>query len=409
MAQVTKDFHKVSEFLSNYTRDYNFNEEADIYKNEIRQLIELLNDSDKEPICYIYVINTIQGILYIDYDEAKCLMVAYSERVMRNLLQCIPMNMEFISYFDGTYIDVVKEYLTCTSPWSEGYSLKGMRVSDINQIDMRRDLSHVQIIESKKSPVVAEFKEYISLNGRIKNEKFVLEGELLVYRALRDGLPVEKVVYSNNIDEESIKEIIELCKKNKIAYYKSTAGIMAAMSTTHPSPDILCSVRMKLLNEKDLIISNKGNVFLVLDGISSPDNLGIILRTADAAGISAVVLLSNSTHFMNKNVIRGARGAIGKIPIYYSNNDSELFDKLKKNNFKIIGTSARLDSHNFYEINFNSNNLAIVIGNESKGVRKEILDQCTEYAKIPMVEGQSSLNIAVASALMIYEYVRTFY
>ena len=181
------------------------------------------------------------------------------------------------------------------------------------------------------------------------------------------------------------------------------------MTTTNPVPEILCITRIKNLEQNELIISRKKNFFLILDGIANPDNLGMVLRTADASGVDAVILLSPSTHQFNKNAIRGARGAVGRLPIYFCSDDFELMDLLRERGFKIWGTSARFESENFYDMDFSSDNLAVVVGNESNGVRKEILDKCTDYVKIPMVEGQSSLNIAVAAALVLYEYDRTFY
>ena len=74
-----------------------------------------------------------------------------------------------------------------------------------------------------------------------------------------------------------------------------------------------------------------------------------------------------------------------------------------------MGTCARFQSANLYDTRYDVPNLAIVVGNESSGVRKEILDRCTDFVKIPMAEGQSSLNIAVAAALMLYEYDRAVY
>lgn len=133
----------------------------------------------------------------------------------------------------------------------------------------------------------------------------------------------------------------------------------------------------------------------------------MILRTADAAGISGLILLCNSTHIFHKNVIRGARGAMGRIPVYLSTHDGETINKLRQNDFKIIGTSAKFDTC-CYSISFNFRNLAVIIGNETSGIRKEILELCTDYAKIPMAAGQSSLNAAVASALLMYEYTRIF-
>lgn len=209
---------------------------------------------------------------------------------------------------------------------------------------------------------------------------------------------------------DSIRSFINDYGNNerKIPYCITNPGIIACMTSTHPVPEVLCSVRSKVLNQDQLLLSSKRNYFLILDGISNPDNLGIIIRTADAAGISGLILLSNSTHYLHKNAIRGGRGAIGRIPVYMSDDDNKVFSILNANHFKIIGTSARFGVSSIYEINYGYDNIAVVVGNETDGVRKEILEKCNEYAKIPMAQGQSSLNIAVASALFMYEYTRLF-
>ncbi len=163
-------------------------------------------------------------------------------------------------------------------------------------------------------------------------------------------------------------------------------------------------MRCLLQDEEGLSVENPhGHFILIADGIANPDNLGMLLRTADAAGASAVILLSNSTHYLNKNAIRGARGAIGRLPIYFAADDLALLAKLKENSFQILGTSARFEAANFFDVSYEKN-CAVIIGNESVGVRKEILDACTGYVKIPMAAGQSSLNIAVAAALMVYKH-----
>jgi len=266
-----------------------------------------------------------------------------------------------------------------------------------------------QIIGSKKDDIVSEFKKLTTLKSRIETGHVVMEGFLLVNRALKDHLQVEKVVYADDIDSEQRMEIVRVCEESGIPYYRASRGMMAAMTTTSPVPEVLCSVRIKAHDQNELIISKKKNFFLILDGIANPDNLGMVLRTADASGVDAVILLSESTHHFNKNAIRGARGAVGRIPIYFCSDDFALMKTLQEHNFKIIGTSARFQASNFYEVGYVSDNIAVIVGNESNGIRKEILDRCTDYVKIPMVDGQSSLNIAVAAALILYEYGREFY
>lgn len=389
--------------------NYHFSDNSNVYKAEIEKAIRLLEEKEPGLICYVSEIYILQGALVITHENSKCLLVSWTERAARELLRHLPAHRQFLCYFDEIYRGVINEYLHGTSDEIQMYQTTGMRIGDIQKRGLQTGSSKEKIIYSKKDETAAEFRQYNTLKERINSGTYIIEGMLLVERALKDGLPVEKVVYSDSMDEGSRNHIAQLCQKNECAYYRASSGLMAAMTAAHPTPEIICSVRIKVLNQKDLIITGGRNFFLVLDGISNPDNLGMVLRTADAAGVHAVILLSNSTHFLNKNAIRGARGAVGRIPIYFSSDDDELMAKLKRKEFKIFGTSAKFNSNSFYHLDYDNHNNAIVIGNESIGVRSEILEQCTDYVKIPMAEGQSSLNIAVASALMMYEYVRMFY
>lgn len=406
MAKISDHYEEIIEFLILYLHHFDHTEESKEYTEQIERYLERLKRGDNHFVCYISEINSMQGVQIVDLDNSKCVIIAYSERAVRDFLRCLPIYKEFICYFDSIYYSVAAEYLYSTVKEKTLYCIKGLRISDLQEMGGNRIGKLSKAIVSKKDNVAAEFKQYTALKSRIETGHVVMEGMLMVKRALADGQQVEKVVYCDAIDGEKLNEIIEICEKNNIAYYSVSQGIMAVMTTTNPVPEIICSVRIKVCNQKDLIIGKNKNFFLVLDGISNPDNLGMVLRTADASGVHAVILLSESTHHYNKNAIRGARGAVGRIPIYFSTDDFELMDILHANNFKIMGTSARFQSSNLYDIRYDADNIAIVIGNESYGVRKEILDRCTDYVKIPMVEGQSSLNIAVASALLLYEYDR---
>lgn len=407
MYENSGDMIEITAYVQAYLKNTRREEEADELRGELKAMYEKCRGNDPETGWKISGTHRAEGILLLNRKENKCVLLAESQRAMGDLLRKMPENQEWTFFFEQKFKDMVSEYVHSTEDSGRPCRLKGYKASMGRLIQgSGGQLPHMEIV-SKKHPVVAELKEIQSLNGRIKNEKFVAEGMRLVKRALSDGLMVEKVIYiPQKAEEEDINQVKELCGKRKILCYETTAGIMPSMTATNPVPEIICVVRMKIRNQRDIVYAGARNFFLILDGISNPDNLGIILRTADAAGISGVVLLSNSVHFLNKNAVRGARGAMGKIPIFYSENDEELFCKLSEMNFKVIGTSARFEAHSFYDIDYTFGNMAVVIGNESEGVRKEILAKCTEYAKIPMAEGQSSLNIAVAAALMMYEYVR---
>lgn len=370
---------EILDYINNYINEVKIDCIGKEYKEEIDKII----DNEYEGQWLVSKTNGIQGVLLLNSQEEKIVIVADNERAVRDLMRKLSKVKNYRFYFDTEFKHIIQEYII-TVPYENQSGL----------------------LDSKKNPIVAQFREASTLSGRLKNGIFVVEGALLVKRALIDNQLIENVVYSAEKMDQSVEEIIDLCREKEVSCYRATPGIMSSMTGTHPTPEIICSIRIRVCDENQLVISKRKNFYIILDGISNPDNLGIIVRTADAAGVNGVILLSNSTHFLNKNAIRGGRGAVGKIPIYMVENDKKLFEKLADEEFKIIGTSAKFDSCRFYDVDYEYKNIAVVIGNESAGIRKEILELCTDYIKIPMVEGQSSLNIAVASALIMYEYVR---
>lgn len=395
------DKEGIRNFLNDYLADNSIEENKPLWDSIRSFIYDFENDERKMQGYYCYL-NYLQGIVWHN-EKDEWVFAVITERAMRELLRMIPENEKINCIFERKYKRVVEEYVNALTVDNDTSSIIGVKGSACDTLSD----SVQNTIESKKHIVVTEFKEYATLSGRIRNERFVVEGERLVRRALEDRQLVEKVVLSSK--DVGDDEIINLCWERKIPYYTTNPGIIACMTSTYPVPKALCSVRGKVLNQDRLLLSPKRNFFLILDGISNPDNLGMIIRTMDAAGVSGLILLSNSTHYWNKNAIRGAKGAMGKIPVYMSDADDQVFSILKANHFKIIGASARFDKSNFYKINYGCDNIAVVVGNETNGVRKEILEKCNEYAKIPMASGQSSLNIAVASALFMYEYTRSFW
>lgn len=399
MAEKTENYEEVCGFLLSCIRDDRAENKNAEYVKKIEHYIARLQKRDVSFSCRISVIHVICGVQILDFEHCECLTAANCERAVRDLMRSTPAGIEMSFYFEDIYCNVIAEFLQGVIPEQGLCCLRGARAGGSCGCFGRT-------IGSKKDEAVSEFKKYSTLKSRIDGEHFVVEGMLVARRAVLDHQQVEKVICCDNSDGEQLTELMELCRKHSVACYKTSPGIMATLTSTRPVPEVIASVRSRVYSQKELILSGRKNFFLILDRIANPDNLGMVLRTADAAGVHAVILLSESTHFFNKNAIRGARGAVGRIPLYYCTDDFELMDRLSAHGFQIIGTSARFEAANFYDMSYDADHIAIVVGNESSGVRREILDRCTDYVKIPMVEGQSSLNIAVASALMLYEYNR---
>ena len=411
MAQITQNYEEAASFLKAAFQEIEGIGENEEYSRQLAAYADRLAQSANSDVtsltCYLCTVHIPAGVMILDPDRSVCLIAAASERAVRDLIRFVPNDVTFDFYFEDTYQSVVAEYIFREDISECPCQMRGARRA--NPAGSGSHQKSERVVTSKKDDIVAEFKKLTTLKARIDNSRVVMEGFLMVNRALKDHLPVEKVVYSDSLPEEQKAAISQACIEAGIAYYRTSGGMLAAMTTTNPTPDVLCTVRAEARSQEQLILSRKRNFFLILDGISNPDNLGMVLRTADASGVDAVILLSPSTHHFNKNAIRGGRGAVGRVPIYFCTDDFAMMETLRAHDFRIWGTSARFSASNFYDMRFTDQNIAVIVGNESNGVRKEILDLCTDYVKIPMVEGQSSLNIAVAAALVLYEYDREFY
>ena len=167
------------------------------------------------------------------------------------------------------------------------------------------------------------------------------------------------------------------------------------------NPQGILAVVEKKGEEKE--INYNEDVIVVLDDIQDPGNIGTILRTLDSIGLSQVIISKKSGDVYNSKVVRSTMGAIFRVKIIESENLVETLKIIKKHKFKVISTSLDTDK-NMYDVEYKK--VAIVMGNEANGVSKEIQEMSDEKIKIPMIGKTESLNVSVATAVVLYEYVR---
>lgn len=142
------------------------------------------------------------------------------------------------------------------------------------------------------------------------------------------------------------------------------------------------------------------DVWVALDAIADPGNLGTIMRTAEAVGASGVILLGNSTDPFDPGAVKASMGAIFSLSLAQSDWDN--FNRWQKaNNLMLVGTSdkATLD---YQQIEY-QRPLGLLMGSERHGLTEEMIDSCDRMARIPMLGRSDSLNLAVATAVMLYE------
>jgi len=251
------------------------------------------------------------------------------------------------------------------------------------------------VIDSRKHEVILEYKE------REKSHTgFIIEGERLIKRAVDDGLMLRSIIYNSKSGLERDGYI----DKAGCDCYRAGEGIISAVSTSKPVPlgVALCVMPEYKLDE---IISGGRIALLITDCVNNPDNLGLIIRTADACGVDAVIVTGIGAAPYNKNCVRASRGAIGRLPtLYYPDGVAALVAELKSAGVIIIGSDIKADImlgdvRNSWQV---PEKFALIVGNESVGMSVEMCDMCDIMIKIEMAQGrQSSFNVAVAAGIIL--------
>lgn len=249
---------------------------------------------------------------------------------------------------------------------------------------------------------------------RRKSGLFVVEGQRELGHCLAAGYDIDSIyvlesqyesLFSDNatratVDADgnvSLGDIYNKVKVNtvtpqvyeKIAYRGSTEGILAVVKTKQHT---LAGLK---LPDNPLVI--------VLEGVEKPGNLGAILRTADAAGVDAVLVCDPLTDLYNPNLIRSAIGAIFTVPVATCTSE-ECISYLKDKGIKIL-TAQLQDSLLYYDQDMTAAT-AIVMGTESTGLTDIWRNAADAHIRIPMLGKLDSLNVSVSTAVLVYEAVR---
>ena len=165
---------------------------------------------------------------------------------------------------------------------------------------------------------------------------------------------------------------------------------------------------LPILGDKELsqLLDEVGQapLLLVLDGVTDPHNLGACLRTADAAGVTAVIAPRDKSAPLNATAIKVACGAADAVPYYQVTNLSRTLNQLQERGIWVVGTAGEAQG-SIYQTDL-TGPLALVMGAEGKGMRRLTREQCDLLIKIPMAGEVSSLNVSVATGVTLFEIVR---
>lgn len=258
----------------------------------------------------------------------------------------------------------------------------------------------MQVITSKDNEIIKNIKKLKEKKYRDQENKFLVEGIKMVQEAIAENAKISKIVICEDcINDGTLKQdlLYEIAKKDCI--YVSEKVFQTITDVETPQ-GILAVIERE--NSEDGI-SYDEDVIVVLDGIQDPGNLGTILRTLDSVNLKQIILSEKTVDAYSPKVVRSTMGAIYRVNIIKSKNIVETLKKIKKHKYELIATSLQTQE-SIYDLEYK--NKAIIIGNEANGVSQEVLDITNRKVKIPMLGKTESLNAAVATGVILYEYVR---
>lgn len=257
------------------------------------------------------------------------------------------------------------------------------------------------LISSVNNKKILQLRKLYKSRERKAANVFIAEGVKEVSRGIKSGFKITQLYFcpeiiGSKIDEflkdiTEDTEVYELDRKvyEKVAYRDNTEGVLALFEK-------------KVFSLDDFISDNKG-LFIVLEAVEKPGNLGAILRSADATGVSAIILTESKVDQYNPNVIRSSIGAAFTVPVIVSSNE-EALNWMKANGVEYY--SAALPSfNNLYDLDLRAK-IALVFGTESQGLSSFWLNETKRNFTIPMTGIVDSLNVSVSVAVSVYEAIR---
>ena len=238
---------------------------------------------------------------------------------------------------------------------------------------------------------------------RRKDGVFVAEGLKMLEEApeewIREVYLTEEVLERIKAGKTEREQLL-LNKIMHLSYETVTSEVMKKAADTQTPQGVLTVLKQPSYDLEELLQAEKG-LFLLLEDIQDPGNLGTMFRTGEGAGITGVIMSKNTVDIFNPKTIRSTMGSVYRVPFIYVETLAEVLEKMKQKG--ITTYAAHLAGNTYYDSFSFAEGTAFLIGNEGNGLQKETADLADHYLKIPMEGKLESLNAAVAAALLMYE------
>ena len=236
----------------------------------------------------------------------------------------------------------------------------------------------------------------------------LIAGSQAIIDAITAGKQLERIYVDNKILGKAFNDINLLAVKNSIPISKVPIEKLKSFNIDEHNGFIALISKVQYQQLQDVIsyVVDKGEVplFLILDGITDIRNIGGIARTAYCTGVQAIIIPDKGVGMLNEDAILTSAGALEKLSVCRVNSLMKAVDELHMNGIKVFASEMQA-SLNVFDVDF-TEPVAIIMGSEEKGIFPALMKICDQKFKIPMVTNFESLNVSVATGMILYEAMK---
>ncbi|MGB9887657.1 MAG: 23S rRNA (guanosine(2251)-2'-O)-methyltransferase RlmB [Moorellales bacterium] len=240
-------------------------------------------------------------------------------------------------------------------------------------------------------------------------EEELLVGVHSVLEALRAGRPLNKIWVATGPRRPEMREILALARERRVPVQKVERGFLKNLAGSLPAQGVAAQAAPVPYLDLEEVMEGLGArpeppLLLALDQVEDPQNLGAILRSAEATGVDAVILPQRRAAPVTAAVARASAGAVAYLQLIRVPNLARALERLGDQGITVVGLEAEAE-RNLFSLDLRGP-LALVAGGEARGLRRLVKEKCQYLARLPMRGRVTSLNASAATAVALYEVLR---
>jgi len=257
-------------------------------------------------------------------------------------------------------------------------------------------------VTSLANPLVKDLRALHAKKHRDETGLFLAEGQKLVRDAVESGWPIHTLAYAAALaGDAAVGTLAARTKASGGTVLEVSAAVLEKITRRENPQNVVGVFRQRFAPES--AVGRRG-IWVALDRVRDPGNLGTIIRTADAAGLAGVAVVGPSCDPFALETVRATMGSIFNVPVARTA-DGALVAQASRAGARLIGTHLSAATRDYREADYTPP-LILLMGNEQQGLSPALAGACAELVRIPMRAGADSLNLAVSTGLMIYEALR---